>query len=226
MVLLTIHYQRLYCFDVGDNPMSKREEEKAVEATKRVAEQAKNAADRQEAAAAQLQSSQQITVQQFQESINASLDQTKQNIRKSIDEARTHIPQYTDAAKNYQEQAFESTGKIVEDYIEAQKSVINSVFSSAIPYYENVQRMNNYWLSPRVPTELWARSVSNIAENVSAATRINNDILFGNIDAMGRAFERARQHTEELARINVDNAKTIANTAAEFSANRQREVYR
>ena len=54
---------------------------------------------------------------------------------------------------------------------------------------------------------------------MSAATRINNDILFGNIDAMGRAFERAKQHTEELSRINVDNAKTVSNTAAEFAAN-------
>ncbi|MFZ0555509.1 MAG: hypothetical protein WAM26_09470, partial [Nitrososphaeraceae archaeon] len=103
------------------------------------------------------------------------------------------------------------------------------VFDSSIPYYENVQRMYNNWLSPRVPTELWARSVSNIAENISAATRINNDILFGNIEAMGRAFERAQQHTQELSRINVNNAKTITNTAkeaaAEFSANRQKEVY-
>lgn len=210
--------------------MSKREEEKAVEATKRVAEQAKSTADKQEAAAALQQIRQQETAQQFQESVNTSLNQTKENVRKSIDEARTRIPQYTDAVKNYQEQALESTEKMVEDYVEAEKSIINAVFDSAIPYYENVQRMYNYWLSPRIPTEIWARSVSNIAENISAATRISNDILFGNIDAMGRAFERAKQHTEELSRINVDNAKTIANTAretaAEFAVNRGREVYR
>ena len=88
--------------------------------------------------------------------------------------------------------------------------------------------MYNYWLSPRVPTELWARSVSNIAENVSAATRINNDILFGNIDAFGNAFERVQRQTAELSRINVNNAKTIANTAketaAEFSVNRKRSL--
>jgi len=210
--------------------MSKREEEKAVEATKRVAEQAKSTADKQEAAAALQQMRQQETAQQFQESVNTSLNQTKENVRKSIDEARTRIPQYTDVVKNYQEQALESTEKMVEDYVEAEKSIINAVFDSAVPYYENVQRMYNYWLSPRIPTEIWARSVSNIAENISAATRISNDILFGNIDAMGRAFERAKQHTEELSRINVDNAKTIANTAretaAEFAVNREREVYR
>ena len=44
---------------------------------------------------------------------------------------------------------------------------------------------------------------------------MNNDIIFGNINAIGNAFERAQQHTKELARINVNNAKTIANTARE-----------
>jgi hypothetical protein len=206
--------------------MSKREEEKAVEATKRVAEQARNVADKQEAAVALQEIRQEEAAQQFQQTVNTSLNETKKNVRKSIDETRSQIPQYTNVVKNYQEQALESTGKIVEDYIEAQKLVMNSIFSSANVYYENVQRMYNYWLSPRVPTELWARSVSNIAENISAATRINNDIFFGNIDSMGRTFERAKQHVEELSRINVDNAKTIANTAAEFAVNRQREVYR
>jgi hypothetical protein len=210
--------------------MSKREEDKAVEATKRVAAQATSTADKQEAAATLQQVRQEEAAQQFQQTVNASLDETKKNIRKSIDESRNQIPQYTDMVKNYQERALESTGKMVEDYLEAQKSVINSVFSSANVYYENVQRMYSYWLSPRVPTELWARSVSNIAENVSAATRINNDIIFGNIDAFGNAFERVQRQTEELSRINVNNAKTIANTAketaAEFSSNRQREVYR
>jgi hypothetical protein len=197
--------------------MSKREQEKAADATQRVSEEARNAAQ------AQIRQ-QQAVAQEFQSTVNRSLDETKQNVRKSLDEARNQIPQYTNAVKNYQEQALESTGKMVEDYVEAQKSVIDSVSSSANVYYENVQRMYNYWLSPRVPTELWARAVSNIAENVSAATRINNDILFGNIDAFGNAFERAQRHTEELSRINVNSAKTIANTAketaVEFSASR------
>jgi hypothetical protein len=60
------------------------------------------------------------------------------------------------------------------------------------------------------------------------SSRINNDILFGNINAFGNTFERVQRQTEELSRINVNNAKTIANsardTATEFSKNR--EVYR
>ena len=174
--------------------MSKREQEKAFENTQRVTEAA---------------------AQEFQSTINRSLDETKKNVRKSIVESRNQIPQYANVVKNYQEQALESTGKMVEEYVEAQKSVIDSVVSSSAAYVENANRMFNYWYSPRVPAEIWARAVSNVAENVSATTRINNDILFGNIDAFGNALERAQRQTEELSRINVNNAKTIANAARE-----------
>jgi uncharacterized protein YaaR (DUF327 family) len=181
----------------------------------RVAEQARSTADKQEATATLQEIRQQETVQQFQESVNTPLDETKLNVRKSIDETRSQIPRYTNVVKNYQEQALESTGRMVEDYINTQNSIMDSVFSSAAPYYENVNRMYNYWLSPRVPAEIWIRSVSNIAENISAALRTGNDIWFGNIDAFGNALERAQRQTEELSRINVNNAKTIANAARE-----------
>ena len=210
--------------------MSKREQEKAIEDTKKVAEEAKRVEDKIDAVETLQEVGPQVAAQEFQSTINRSLDETKKNVRKSIDESRNQIPQYANVVKNYQEQALESTGKMVEEYVEAQKSVIDSVVSSSAAYYENVNRLFNYWYSPRVPAEIWARGVSNIAENVSAATRINNDILFGNIDAFGNAFERVQRQTEELSRINVNNAKTIANTAretaSEFSVNRQKEVYR
>ena len=157
------------------------------------------------------------------------MDETKKNVRKFIDESRNQIPQYANVVKNYQEQALESTGKMVEEYVEAQKSVIDSVVSSSAAYYENANRMFNYWYSPRVPTEIWARTVSNIAENVSATARINNEILFGSVDAWRNAFERAQQYTQELSRINTNAARAFENTAretaVEFSvSNRQRSL--
>jgi hypothetical protein len=181
--------------------MSKREQEKVIEDTKNVAE---------------------VTAQEFQLTLDRSLDETKKNVRKSIDETKSQVPRYANVVKNYEEQALESTGKMAEDFIETQKSVMNSVFSSVTPYYENAFRVYRYWLSPRVPAELYARSVSNFVENVAAAARVSNDIIFGNIDAFGNAFERAQRNTEELSRISVDNAKTIANAARETAA----EVYK
>jgi hypothetical protein len=209
--------------------MSKREQEKAVEAAEKVANEAKRTEDKIDAVKTLQIGQQQLAVQDFQRTFHKSLDETKENVRKSINEARTQIPQFTNVVTHYQEQVLESTGKMVEDYIEAQKSVIDSVFNSAAPYYENANKIHDYWFSPKVPAEIYVRAVSNIAENGSAAARISNDILFGNIEAFGNAFERAQRHTKELSRINVDNAKTIANTAretaAELSVNKQKEVY-
>jgi hypothetical protein len=208
--------------------MSKREQEKAIEDTKKVAEEAKRVEDKIDAVETLQEVGPQVAAQEFQSTINRSLDETKKNVRKSIDESRNQIPQYTNVVKNYQEQALESTGKMVEDYINTQKSIIDSVFNSAAPYYENANRIHDYWFSPRVPAETYIRSVNNIAENFSASVRIGNDILFGYIEAFGNAFERVQRHTTELSRINVDNAKTIANTARETAAElsvRQREVY-
>jgi hypothetical protein len=206
--------------------MSKQEQDKAFKDTQRVAEEAKNIKDKHDAAQTLQIGQQQAVTQEFQSTVNRSLDETKENVRKSIDESRNQIPQYANVVKNYQEQALESTGKMVEEYVEAKKSVIDSVFNSAAVYYENANRMFNYWL--RVPVEIWARAVNNIAENISASVTIGNDILFGNVHSFGNAFERAQRQTKELSRINVDNAKTIANTAketaAEFSVNRQKEV--
>lgn len=169
---------------------------------------------------------QQVVAQDFQHTLHRSLDETKENVKKSIDEARTQIPQFTHVVTNYQEQVLQSTGKMVEDYVDAQKSVMNAVFNSANPYYENANRVFSYWFSPRVSAEIYARLVSNIVENVSASARIGNDILFGNIEALGDDFERAQRHSKEFTRINANTAKAIENTAretaAEFSVNSQK----
>ena len=117
--------------------MSKREETKAIEDTQRVAEEAKSIRDKNDAAQTLQkvgQQQQQAAVQDFQFTFHKSLDETKENVRKSINEARTQIPRITNVVTHYQEQVLESTGKMVEDYIEAQKSVIDSVFNSAAPY--------------------------------------------------------------------------------------------
>ena len=50
--------------------------------------------------------------------------------------------------------------------------------------------------------------------NISASVRIGNDILFGNIEALGNGFERAQRH-KEFTRINANTTKAIENTARE-----------
>jgi hypothetical protein len=59
-----------------------------------------------------------------------------------------------------------------------------------------------------------------IAENVPASVRLGNDILFGNIDAFGKAFERAQRNIKEFFENQYKHA--AKETAVEFSVNRQR----
>ena len=65
--------------------------------------------------------------QDFKESVNRSLDETKDNIKKSIDESKNQIPRYNTIVNNYQEQTLQTAKEISEDYIESQKSIINSL---------------------------------------------------------------------------------------------------
>ena len=99
--------------------------------TQRVAEEAKNIRDKQSAVKTLQIGQQQAAAQEFQSTVNRSLDETEKNVRTSIDQTRNQIPQYANVVKNNQEQALESTGKMVEDYVETQKSVIDSAFNFA-----------------------------------------------------------------------------------------------
>jgi hypothetical protein len=195
--------------------MSRREEEKAIEATKKIAEEAKNTQDKRDAALTLQEIEGQVTAEEFEKSVHKSLEETKDKVRKSIDEAKSQIPRYTDVVKNYQEQTLQATRETVVNYIEDQRRIIDSLFNSTvwIPYFENNYRMYNYWFSPRIPAEMYARTVSNIADNLAASARITNNVIFGNIDLFGSAFERAQQNTRELSRISVNTAKVFEDTA-------------
>lgn len=193
--------------------MAKREQEKAIEATKKMAEEARSVTDRHDTA--QTLGAIEQHRMATQETIHRSLDETKKNISKSIDEATSQIPQYTGAVKSYQEQVLEATREMTFDYIEAQKSVMDSILNSAmwVPYYENAYKIYNYWLSPKIPTEIYTRTVSNIADSISASARMANNIAFGNIDVLTIAFEKAQQNTKDLSRLQVNTAKVFEEAA-------------
>src|SRR6478672_9992471 len=67
-----------------------------------------------------------IDNQDFNESVDRSLDQTKNNINKSIQESKNQIPHYNNIINSYQEQTLQAVKEITENYIESQKSIINS----------------------------------------------------------------------------------------------------
>jgi hypothetical protein len=148
--------------------------------------------------------------QQQQQAINKALDETKNNIRRATDEARKDIPHYTQVVNDYQEQTIKSGREIVDNYVESQRQIINSVQSAWVPVVENAYGVFwNYWTSPRSITELYARAVSSFADNTIAATRLANNTLFVGMEAFKTSIQTARDNSREISRIGVNSSKTF-----------------
>ena len=156
----------------------------------------------------QYQDQQQQQQQQEQHhAINRALDETKNNIRKTTDEARSQIPHYTQSVNDYQEQTIQAAREIADNYLESQKEIINSFQSAWSPYAENLFRTN--WMSPRNIAELYTNMVSSFANNMIAATRLTNNIIFANMEVFKTSIQQAKDNTKELSRIGVNTAKTF-----------------
>jgi hypothetical protein len=164
--------------------------------------------------------------QQLQEQhhlVSRSLDETRDNIRRSIDESRSQIPHYTQAVSDYQEQTIQAAREIADNYVESQKQIINSFQSVLTPYGENVNDITANWatlFSPRRVSEVYANIVSNFANNVITATRVTNNMIFGNMEAFKTSLQQAKDSTKEFSRIGVNVAKTFEQTSSDNNATR------
>jgi hypothetical protein len=153
-----------------------------------------------------------------QSGINRVLDGAKDSIRKSTDEARTDIPRYTKAANEYHEQAIESAREIADNFLESQKEIINSLQSAWLPQIEAANRVvTSGWMSPRNFTQVYTNMVSNFADNIVAASRLVNNMIFANMDAFRTTMQQARDNTKEISRINVNTARSLEQTGRDVT---------
>jgi len=165
-------------------------------------------------------SSSQVQQQEEQrQSVNNALDETRDNIRRSIDEARSQIPRYTQAANEYQEQTIQTSREIADNFLDSQKEIINSIQSAWVPAVERTYAVFwNYWMSPRRITDMYARTVSSIADNTVAATRVVNNTVFSNLDAFKTSIQNTRDNLKEFSRIGVNAARTYEQTSRDTTA--------
>src|SRR6476646_8102416 len=160
------------------------------------------------------QHQQQQQQREQQQSLNRALDQTRYNIKRSTDEARKEIPRYTQAVNDYQEQTIQAAREIADNYIESQKQIINSLQSAWVPQIEEANKVfTSNWISPIYLIEIYANMVSNFTDNMIAATRLVNNILFANKDACKTSIQQAKDNAKKLSRIGVNSARTFEQTS-------------
>jgi hypothetical protein len=155
--------------------------------------------------------------QDFNESVNRSLDQTKDNINRSIDESRKQIPQYNNIVNSYQEQALQATKEITENYIESQKSIINSFHSAWSPYQQNFNNKVNTCMSPDAAANAYSRFVSNVADNTVTYLRTTNNLVFAGLDAYKTTMQNAKENTKQILDINTKTAQTFEQNSRELA---------
>ena len=137
--------------------------------------------------------------------VDKALDETRDNIRRTTDEARRDIPRNTQALNDYQEQAIQATREITDSYLESQKEIIKSFQSTWVPYVENAYELFwNKWMSPRSAAEIYARTVSSFADNSIATTRIANNTIVANMEAINSFIERKKDDAKEFSRLAIN----------------------
>ena len=145
----------------------------------------------------------------FKETVNRSLDETKHNINRSIDESKNQIPHFNTIVNSYQEQALQTVKEISENYIESQKSIINSLQSAWKPYNQSFTGLVTSFASPDSMVKAYSRCVSNFADNAVSAMRIANNIFFSNLESWKSGLQQARDNSRHLFNQNVNVAKTF-----------------
>ena len=150
--------------------------------------------------------------------IDKALDETKENIKRSIEEAKKGIPRNTQAINDYQEQSLQAAREITDSYLDSQREIIKSFQSVWFPYMENTYNVFwNNWASPRRTAELYARSVSNFADNAVTTARIGNNAMIANMEALKTFIQREKEDAKELSRIALNAARTFERTSKEVS---------
>jgi hypothetical protein len=153
----------------------------------------------------------------FKESVNRSLDETKHNINRSIDDSKKQIPHSNTIVNSYQEQSLQTAKEISENYIESQKSIINSLQSAFKPYNERFTGLVTSFASPDSMVKSYSRCVSNIADNAVSSMRVANNMIFSNLDSWKSGLQQVKDNSKHIFNQNVNAAKTFEHNTRELN---------
>ena len=176
---------------------------------------------------------------QQQDAINRSIDDTKDNIRRAIEEVRRETPRYTQTVTDFQNETADATREIADNFLDSQKEVINSLQSAWTPFADRTTSSgnNNYWMtgmiqpwwwmgvSPRDMADIYARSISAMADSVAAGTRMATNMLFAGIEASRATTNYARHNSKEIARLTSNTARIFGQNAKDTVSRMQEGGY-
>ncbi|MFZ0222408.1 MAG: hypothetical protein WAM42_12050 [Candidatus Nitrosopolaris sp.] len=160
-----------------------------------------------------------ISSEEQHQSVNEALNETKNNINRTIEELGTDIPRKTQVINDYQEHTIQILTEIADSYLQSQKEIINSFQSAWAPYIENAYGiLYTYCPSPRKVSEIYARVVSNFADNLITITKLVNNAIFANLESSKILIQHRKECIKELSRIGVNATRTFEHMSTDNAA--------
>ncbi len=130
---------------------------------------------------------------------------------------KNQIPHFNTIVNSYQEQSLQTAKEISENYIESQKSIINSLQSAFKPYNQSFTGLVNSFASPDSMVKAYSRCVSNIADNAVSTMRIANNMIFSNLDSWKSGLQQVRDNSKHIFNQNVNAVKTFEQNTRELN---------
>ena len=161
--------------------------------------ESKRAAEEQASLVPSSPSIQQQQRQEIREAIVSAFDEAKENTQKAVKEAKRDFPHFTQVVSDYHEQTLETSREIVENYIDSQKAIINSLLSTWVS--EIGSRYDTFWsnmMSTDRMTETYVKMVGHLAENTITATKLSNNMFIANMEALKTLMQQAKDHVKEI----------------------------
>jgi len=162
-----------------------------------------------------------------EEATTRSIDETKDNIKRAIEEARKENPHFTQTVTDLQNETADASKEIADTFLESQKDVVKSMRQSADVMGSWMNMYNTYYnswgermMSPDEIANLYAKVVSNIAENFAAWTRIASNLMFAGMEGTRATTRYARENAKEMSRMTSNNARVIGQVAGETARER------
>ena len=136
--------------------------------------------------------------------INMTFDEAKANTRRAVEEAERELPRYMQIVTTNQEQSVRAMRETIDNYLDSQREITNSIQSFWKSYIDNV-----LWSPTRRVIENYASAVSNTTDATVAAIRIYNNIIYANTEAIRLSLQYNRDNSREMSRVFVSTAKQL-----------------
>ena len=148
-----------------------------------------------------------------EKAIDKAIEETKDSANKVIREVRRDVPENTATFHDYQEQHIRAARDMANDFLDSQKEVAKSLQAAYRPITSNGFVSLMIWplaaMNPQTWIDSYVKAATNIADVAVAAVRLENDLVSEAIESTRVFTEAASRNTKELARLNVENARTV-----------------